>query len=40
MLEEDPTFSTVGEANIREREKRALAEWEEQPAKEKEATTA
>jgi hypothetical protein len=29
MSDEDPTFSTVGEANIREREKRALAEWEE-----------
>ena len=38
MSDDFPTLSEVGEANIREREKRALAEWEEQPAKEKEAT--
>jgi hypothetical protein len=29
LPDEDPTFSTVGEQNILEREKRALAEWEE-----------
>jgi Fe-S cluster biosynthesis and repair protein YggX len=29
MSDDFPTLSEVGEANIREREKRALAEWEE-----------
>ena len=29
MSTDNPTLSEGGEANIREREKRALAEWEE-----------
>ena len=29
MSDDNPTLSEIGESNIREREKRALAEWEE-----------